>query len=184
MTNPTSPNDRNTIIDHPFHVFSDVRNPDFHPPAPPIRPPPALPRKSYSGVSERPGPATPPPMPIVSLGSSRFGMSQPNLSSSFGNGSIGRTGLKNLGNTCYMNSIIQCLSGTIPLARYFLGGNYKGHINKENPMGSRGVLVESFATVIRHLWSGEYKFISPVTFKVCSLNFHHPQMKALMLTVL
>ena len=36
---------------------------------------------------------------------------------------IGLTGLKNLGNTCYMNSTIQCLSATIPFARYFTG-NY------------------------------------------------------------
>ena len=33
---------------------------------------------------------------------------------------IGKTGLKNLGNTCFMSSIIQCLSGTTPLARYLL----------------------------------------------------------------
>ena len=34
---------------------------------------------------------------------------------------IGTSGLKNLGNTCYMNAPIQCLSATVPFARFFTG---------------------------------------------------------------
>ncbi|CAG8569341.1 3180_t:CDS:2, partial [Diversispora eburnea] len=78
---------------------------------------------------------------------------------------IGTTGLKNLGNTCFMNSIIQCLSGTVPFARYFLDGSYKRHINKVNPLGSKGVLVEAFAELIRVMWDDKYTFVSPILFK-------------------
>lgn len=167
---PISPQRRNTIIDHPFYGFTDVRNPDYNPPPTPVRPPPAVPRKSYSGVSERlvpavlpplpPAPAIPPKIPIAPDGQAGSPFRQ------IGSVNIGKTGLKNLGNTCYMNSILQCMSGTIPLSRYFLDGSYRSHINKDNPLGSRGVLAEAFAMVVKNLWSGEFKFISPVTIKV------------------
>ena len=47
-----------------------------------------------------------------------------------------------------------------------LAGMYKQHVNKSNPLGTGGVLVQSLADLIRVMWSGNYNFISPVTFRV------------------
>ena len=41
---------------------------------------------------------------------------------------IGTSGLKNLGNTCYMNATIQCLSATVPFARFFTGKSYSPNL--------------------------------------------------------
>ncbi|KAL7422668.1 ubiquitin-specific protease doa4 [Cryptotrichosporon argae] len=78
---------------------------------------------------------------------------------------LGLTGLKNLGNTCYMNSTIQCLSATFPFARYFLDGRYKRDINVYNNLGTKGNLANAFAELLKALWEESYTFISPITFR-------------------
>ncbi|KMQ96738.1 ubiquitin carboxyl-terminal hydrolase 8 [Lasius niger] len=78
----------------------------------------------------------------------------------------GITGLKNLGNSCYMNSIIQCLSNTTNLAKYFTDNSYADDLNTSNDNMTQGQVVEEVAQVIKALWRGQYKSISPHDLKV------------------
>uniref|UniRef100_A0A8B9KYV4 ubiquitinyl hydrolase 1 n=1 Tax=Astyanax mexicanus TaxID=7994 RepID=A0A8B9KYV4_ASTMX len=74
----------------------------------------------------------------------------------------GATGLSNLGNTCFMNSSIQCVSNTKPLTDYFLSGSHLYELNRTNPIGMRGHMAKCYGDLIQELWSGTQKSIAPL----------------------
>ncbi|KAJ3928107.1 MAG: ubiquitin carboxyl-terminal hydrolase 4 [Lentinula lateritia] len=85
---------------------------------------------------------------------------------------IGTSGLKNMGNTCYMNAPIQCLSATVPFARFFTEVDLKTAINYMNKMNSQGQLTRAFSRLVHDIWHGDMPYITPNDFRrtLCSLN--------------
>ncbi|KAL0136154.1 hypothetical protein V8B55DRAFT_1370615 [Mucor lusitanicus] len=180
---------RRTFIDNPFNGFTTTTSSKLYD-VPPMAyhhgQTPAVATNTHLQMQQQTRPSSAEPTVSISRPSALaefhhvstnniHASGSPTITSSFSQlnsvVTIGTTGLKNLGNTCYMNSIVQCLSGTVPLARYLTSGVYRQHINKTNKKGTGGALVEAFAVLVRSMWSENYKFISPMTFRETIMRF-------------
>lgn len=90
----------------------------------------------------------------------------------------GLSTLTNLGMTCYMNSVLQCLNATLPLTKYFLDQEYKKDVpfflRQDKDDDNIRKFLALYYKLILNMWE-EDAVIQPVSFRtimqICNQEF-------------
>ncbi|TID15352.1 putative ubiquitin carboxyl-terminal hydrolase 12 [Venturia nashicola] len=79
--------------------------------------------------------------------------------------SKGTVGLTNLGNTCYMNSALQCVRANAELTTFFLAGQWTNDLNPKNPLGYGGAIAKQYQVLLDSIYKQNNSSLPPRTFK-------------------
>ncbi|QDS75201.1 hypothetical protein FKW77_008825 [Venturia effusa] len=79
--------------------------------------------------------------------------------------SKGTVGLTNLGNTCYMNSALQCVRANAELTTFFLAGQWTNDLNPKNPLGYGGAIAKQYQMLLESIYKQNNSSVPPRTFK-------------------
>ena len=82
----------------------------------------------------------------------------------------GLCGLLNLGNKCYMNSILQCLFSSLKLTDYILSTDFKDDIDQKHIKNEHYVL-HSYVSLLNNVWDSN-QLIKPKSFMENMSKFH------------
>ena len=92
----------------------------------------------------------------------------------------GVCGLRNLGNTCYMNAGIQALLSVPQLTEYFTNAVLSGLEEPDSKELDRvleqvdTLLYNAYTKLTRSVWSGRYSYLTPAAFKAFIGEAFHP----------
>ena len=84
---------------------------------------------------------------------------------------LGTSGLINLGNTCYMNSIIQCLSNCDEFRTFIIGDNLISNlINNETEYNLANQLINNSLSfhlrkIFINIWNSSFYSFRPISFR-------------------